>query len=77
MLKNPFWSGQIGCLNGPICDGQGDEVGDGAEDRVVYFSEEEYSATMACQLWSGSWIQRKGRRCKITNPNVSKLGEGR
>ena len=52
-------------------------MGDGAEDRALYFSEEEYSATMACQLWLGSWIQRRGRRCKITNPNVSKLGEGR
>ena len=46
MLKDPLGLSQAWCFECPICDSQGDEVGDRTEDRVVYFSKEEDRATV-------------------------------
>jgi hypothetical protein len=50
MLKDPLGTSQARCFKGPISDGQGDEVGDRTEDRVVDFSEEEYRTVRMCQF---------------------------
>jgi len=44
VLKDPPGSRQAGRLKRAVCEGQGDEVRDGTEDRVVYFGKEEYRA---------------------------------
>jgi len=47
MLKDPLYSRQAGCFKGPICNDQRDEIGNRTEDRVIYFSKEEYSGLWA------------------------------
>lgn len=48
LLKDSLRRGQARRLKGIVCDGEGDEMGNGTEDRVIDFGEEEDRAVSVC-----------------------------
>jgi len=50
VLKDLLSSSQAWCFEGPIYDGQRDEVSDRTEDQVIYLSEEENRAIIVFQF---------------------------
>jgi hypothetical protein len=57
VLKNSLGSAQARRLKGAVCEGECYEVGDGTEDGVIYFSEEEYRSMIAISSVSGGWLK--------------------
>lgn len=60
MLKDTLWSGQARRLKGAVCEREGYEVRNGAEDRVVDFGKEEDRAVIVRSFDIGTHV--RGRR---------------